>query len=98
MTYKVLLRPEAEVDLTQAYHWYERQSKGLGAALLLSVDAILAEIQRNPELYPKKYKSVRRALLRRFPYGVFYIVKRETIAVLAIFHARRNPDELRGRK
>jgi plasmid stabilization system protein ParE len=98
MKYSVIVRPEAEADLTQAFRWYEKQSKGLGSALLLSVDAAISGIQRNPELYPKVFKSIRRALLRRFPYGVYYAVHQERISILAIFHAKRNPEQLKKRE
>lgn len=87
----VIIRPEAEAELTRAYEWYEEQRHGLGDALLLSIDATISTIKRNPDFYPKIRKTIRRALVRRFPFGVYYTIRGSAVVVLAIFHARRNP-------
>jgi plasmid stabilization system protein ParE len=90
MSYKIIVRPEAEIDLNEAYFGYESQKAGLGKELVFQVAACIASIQRNPFSYPLKYKVVRKALVRRFP-GVFYVVNEQTIIVIAIFHAKRDP-------
>jgi toxin ParE1/3/4 len=87
----LIIRPDAERDLAEAYSWYEAQVPGLGSDFLLSIDAALSSIQRTPEMYPIVYKNVRRALVRRFPYGMFYVVEEVRIVVLGILHARRDP-------
>lgn len=91
MSFAVTFRPEAEKDLLEAFRWYEEQSRGLGSELFQSVEVCIANIQSNPEAYPIIYKTIHRALLRRFPFGIFYIIEGETIIVLACFHFRRNP-------
>ena len=91
MKQKIIIRPEAESDLQEAYAWYEDQSKGLGADFILCVDASLSLIQRSPELYAQVHKNIRRALTRRFPYGIFYITEVDKIIVLAVLHVKRNP-------
>ncbi len=70
MKKSLLIRAEAEADLDEAYQWYEQQVRGLGAQFLLCVDAVMASIERNPQLYPVVHKGIiRRALTRRFPSG-----------------------------
>lgn len=91
MSFDATFRPEAEEDLLDAYRWYEQQSKGLGMEFLRSVDACISSIERTPEAYPVVYNNIRRALLRRFPYGLFYVVQENAITILACFHFRRNP-------
>src|SRR3972149_1530585 len=91
MKLKIVFRPEAEAELKEAYQWYENQRKGLGSDFLLCIEAAISSIQRNPEIYPVVYKNVRRALIRRFPYGIFYLIKPEQVVVIAIFHAYRDP-------
>jgi len=90
MKYTLIIRPEAGNDIASAYSWYELQSKGLGSNFILCIDACLWAIQRTPQLYQKIYKTIRRALTRRFPYEIFYIVKGKKIIVLAVLHAKRN--------
>jgi plasmid stabilization system protein ParE len=87
----ISLRPRAEADLADAFAWYEERLPGLGAAFLRSVDACLARLQRNPEAYPEAHPRVRRASIRRFPFGVFYVIREDRIDVLAVYHASRQP-------
>lgn len=46
----ILIRPEAEADIEEAFHWYERQRDGLGSDLLLCVEEGLEKIRKNPEM------------------------------------------------
>jgi toxin ParE1/3/4 len=87
----LIIRPDAERDLVDAYGWYEARVTGLGSEFLRSIDAALSSIQRIPEMYRIVYKNVRRALVRRFPFGVFYVVEEDRIVVIGVLHARRDP-------
>ena len=93
----VVIRPEAESDIKDAYEWYEAQRKGLGEGFLLCIEEALSRASRNPEIYSVVYKDVRRVLIHRFPFGVFFIKGDENISVLAVLHARRNPKTWKGR-
>jgi plasmid stabilization system protein ParE len=92
MKYDLIIRSQAEVELAEAYDWYEDRVQGLGSEFLLAVDAVLQSVARNPRQYPVVYKKIHRALTRRFPYAVFFLVDRKQVVVLAVFHASRNPD------
>ncbi len=94
---RVIIRPEAESDIEDAYQWYEAQRKGLGENFLLCVEEGLARITRNPEIYSVVYKDIRRILIHRFPFSVFFIDGENNISVLAVLHARRNPKKWKGR-
>lgn len=91
MSNLVLLRPEAEQDLAYAHQYYEGQHRGLGAQFLDEFQAALERIQEHPELYAPLGHGIRRALLRKFPYGVFYILDGRDIRILAVLHLARNP-------
>ena len=93
----MIIRPEAESDIKDAYEWYEAQRKGLGEGFLLCIEEALSRVSRNPEVYSAVYKNVRRVLIHRFPFGIFFIESEESISVLAILHARRNPKMWKGR-
>lgn len=97
MISEVLLRPEAEADIGEVYQWYEAQAEGLGEEFLRALDACLAAVQRTPTAYSQIHQDVRRALLRKFPYGLFYLIEADRIIVLACFHARRDPKQWQGR-
>lgn len=97
MNYRLLIQPEAELDLEEAYNWYEKGSSGLGSEFIRAVDASLALIGRNPFAYRVVYQQVRRKLIRKFPYAIFYFVEEDTIVVVACFHAKRDPQQWQKR-
>jgi plasmid stabilization system protein ParE len=91
MSYRLIIRPEAELDIQDAFEWYEAQAPGLGSEFIRAMDARLSGTGRNPLVYPLIYRQARRALIRRFPYGILYVFEQETISVVACFHGKRNP-------
>ncbi|NEP61285.1 MAG: type II toxin-antitoxin system RelE/ParE family toxin [Symploca sp. SIO2G7] len=93
MAYQVLVLPEAEQDLEDAYNWYEEQNTGLGSEFIRVVDASFSTIQRNPFASAVVYQQVRRKLIRKFPYSLLYIVRDEIIVIVACFHVKRDPQQ-----
>ncbi|MEN8447100.1 MAG: type II toxin-antitoxin system RelE/ParE family toxin [Cyanobacteria bacterium J06555_13] len=91
MTYSLIIQAKAELDIQDAYQYYEQRDPGLGSEFVRAIDACFSKIGRNPMAYPMVHKQIRRALIRRFPYGVFYIIEGSNIVVLACFHAKRDP-------
>lgn len=97
VTLPLIIRPEAEEDLSESYRWYERQRPGLGDDFLLRVEAALDSISYDPEIFATIHKDVRRKLIRRFPYGIFYVIGQNKISVLAIVHTKRHPKHWKNR-
>jgi plasmid stabilization system protein ParE len=91
MKLSVRIREEAEVDLSDAAIWYEQQRVGLGQTFLDQALSVMASLPENPDQYPVVHDRVRRALLDRFPFGVYYRVESEFILIYAVMHARRHP-------
>lgn len=88
---RLVLRAQAEADLDHAYGWYEREREGLGDEFLQEVRATLATVLRLPESCPQVHRHTRRALVHRFPYGLYYRIIGETVVLVACFHTRRDP-------
>ena len=97
MAVRLVLSPETEVDIREAYDWYENRRFGLGEEFLSCVDACLQRICRMPELHAKVHQDYRRVLVRRFPYAVFYEYASETVTVCSVFHTSQDPDKWRKR-
>ena len=97
MPVELVIAPEAELDIAEAYAWYEGRRMGLGEDFLSSVDACLESIRRRPEMYPVVHECYRRSLIRRFPYAVFYEPAEATVTIYAVFHTSRDPDKWRQR-
>jgi plasmid stabilization system protein ParE len=94
---RVVFTPEAEQDVAEAYNWYESREPGLGEDFLRCVEACMSTIQRHPELYPIAVDEFRRALVRRFPFEVFYEPEGDSINVYSVFHCSQDPQKWRAR-
>ncbi|RVT40636.1 type II toxin-antitoxin system RelE/ParE family toxin [Rheinheimera sediminis] len=92
MTAKLLIRAAAKQDIQDAFHYYQSCLPNLGHEFLLCVDAQLHAIQRMPKRYRLVYKVIRRAVVRRFPYCIYFIETEQAISIIAVLHARRAPD------
>ncbi len=91
MTRAIIFRPAAKDEFLDACDWYEGQRVGLGKRFAASVERTLEAVAESPEAFPVVHRDVRRALVRPFPYGVFYRVRPEAIHVLAVMHGSRDP-------
>ena len=86
------LTPAAEADVKGVFAWYSDRGHELGDQFRFALDQCLEAIERNPLAYAVVHRDIRRALLRRFPYCVFYIVSDQDIVVLACVHGHRDPE------
>src|SRR5437867_2306503 len=91
MNLPLILTPEAEEDMAEAKTWYEAQRHGLGAEFVLCVEEAIDRIRNIPRGGTEVAPGVRRVVVRRFPYSVFYRVDPDQIGVLAVYHGRRDP-------
>ena len=87
----LILRKEAEEDVKAAYEWYEAKSEALGAAFISEVGVTLQAIEENPKMFQKVAGDVCRALCKRFPYSIYFVVRGPDISVIAVLHQRRSP-------
>ncbi len=95
---RFLVEPEAEAELEEAFAWYEGRVTGLGSEFtrmyalssLRSVEILTS--------FARVRNDIRRALVRRFPYAVYYVAESEQIAVIAVVHTRRHPRRWQSRR
>jgi plasmid stabilization system protein ParE len=97
MAVDLILAQEALQDIGEAYAWYEGQRAGLGEEFLSCVEACVESIRRMPQIHAIVHEGYRRALVRRFPYAIFYEFTDETVTIYAVFHASRDPEKWRQR-
>jgi len=92
MRLRLIVRPEAEADALEAALWYEGREPGLGLEITPELHAAVERALEHPLAYLllRKQPHVRRVLVRRFPYRIFYIVKSDAVVVFAILHAARD--------
>lgn len=97
MKIDIIIQPDAANDILETAKWYDNNLNGLGESFIDSIDSAINSVQHNPEAYPKVYKKLRRVLLKKFPFGLFYLYESYKIIVIAVFHVSRSPKEWKKR-
>ena len=97
MSYKVQVRGAAELELAEAQVWYETQQTGLGTKFRSEVSQVIDRLAATPLIYQIAHRDIRRAIVRRFPYLIWYRVAAETVIVLACAYAGRDPERVKAR-
>lgn len=92
-TYRLVVTNEAELDLAEGYCWYEEQAQ-LGVAFMAVADKEFEFIEANPFACPVVAHGIRRAVIQRFPYNVYYSINGEFVDVLAVWHGSRDQERL----
>ena len=92
MNRRLIVKPEAEADITDAAVWYDSRELGLGLEFISEIRSAISRALNTPESFTRLRRNpeVRRVLTRRFPYRVFFIVEPEAIIVFAVLHAVRH--------
>jgi len=94
---RLIYHPKAEAELVEAIEFYKASVPGLGGEFLASIETCLASLQAEPSRWRVVQGDVRRGLVGRFPFGIYYRVEPNVIRVLAFKHHSRHPDYWRDR-
>ncbi|MCB1950311.1 Plasmid stabilization system protein ParE [Nitrosomonas marina] len=97
MKQNIYFRTEAEKDIKTAAAWYEKQNPGLGGQFLDEIQMMCTRIAANPSMFPIMHRKTHRAIIRRFPFGIFYRIEKTSIVVVAVMHASRHPEKWQTR-
>ena len=89
--------PAVELDIEATFDWYERENPGLGFEFLEELRAAYQRILEHPFAYQDIRSGIRRALTRRFPYGIYFSIEADMIIILAVLHTARDPEEWQTR-
>lgn len=89
MNYKIILREGAVDDVIRARFYYEKISNDLANKFLQSFKEKLNEIEESPLHFQMRYKSIRIASLKKFPFSIHFIIEGTTIYILKILHQKR---------
>lgn len=97
MSLPLAFHPDVKDEMDDAYRWYERQKPGLGDDFVAAIEEVFQRISVMPQAHSIVFQDIRRALPRRFPYGVFYRVEPDRVYVIAVYHSRRDPSGWQSR-
>lgn len=87
----VRLTRVAERDLEQAAGWYRREAPAVSPRFRRAVRELQRNIGERPMAYPVVRRGLRRAVMARFPYSLFFQVHDEGVLVVAVVHHARHP-------
>lgn len=92
MSFRLIIKPLAERDILESYHWYNQQSPGLGDDFLSELENILHFIESNPNQYQIRYKNIHMAKVHSFPFCIHYTIENETVFIHAVLSNMRDPE------
>ncbi|WP_439623270.1 type II toxin-antitoxin system RelE/ParE family toxin [Gemmata sp.] len=91
MNLPLVLRAEAEAEFDEAFDFYNDKRTGLGVEFVAEVQRVFDRLSANPLIHREVFADVRKSVVRRFPYCVFYRPHPDRVEVLAVFHTSRDP-------
>lgn len=91
MRYTVRYKAAAAAEVVNAIAWYAQPEINQASAFLRELERTEAHLATNPELYQRVEDDTRRAVLRRFPYSLFYVIEGNEVIVLACMHQHQKP-------
>ena len=89
MKYRIVLTPDARADIGSAVHWYQGKDPDAAFRFLLETQATINRIKQYPKSFPFVRGALRRAVLDRFPFSIYFYLKNEIVSVIAVVHQRR---------
>lgn len=98
MKRRTFVRPEAQTDIREAARWYEDREAGLGLRFIREIRTSLEHISQSPLRFPIVEEEVRRALLHKFPYSIYFVDEPEAVAIIAVLHQHRRPGAWKSRR
>lgn len=93
MAYILEVKDDANIEIIEAYLYYEEKRVGLGDEFLEHLDIYFDRITTNPKHFPQKRKPYREAFIKRFPFLVIYEITKEKVIVYAVFNTWQNPEK-----
>jgi toxin ParE1/3/4 len=91
---RLIILPYAENDIKDTLTYYNELNQGLEKEFIEIIDASFNEIIKSPDAFPKAKYDIKKFVVKKFSFCIYYIDRKEALYILAIFHDKRNPKEL----
>jgi len=94
MAAELKIAPKADLDISETFAWYEDRRSGLGVKFLAELESCFEQLRAHPtaSLKVKSHRDFRRALLRDFPYVVYFKYQNDIVEVYCVCHSGRHAD------
>ncbi len=88
----LIVFPEATEEIREAARFYAKVRKGLAKEFRQELESCFRRIVSQPNSNRNLSPNARCCSLNRFPYGVVYFLRNNTIYVVAVMHLHRDPE------
>jgi plasmid stabilization system protein ParE len=95
---RLIILPYAEIDIKDTVSYYREINEGIDEIFIKTIDASFKEILKNPDAYPIAKFDIRKFVVDKFSFCIYYIDRYEALYILAVFHDKRNPKNLYKRR
>ena len=97
MSLPIVMRDEAQAEFDDAFDYYDQRRAGLGVAFVAKVQEVFDRIAANPRIHAVVFADIRKAVVSKFPYCVYYREEQDVVRVLSVFHTSRDPSVWQSR-
>ena len=89
--FSIELSDDAEIDLKSSFEYYFYEDSQVADSFFKQINISFEEIKQDPEMFPIVYGSIRKYVLKKFPFVIYYRIDNVIVQIIAIFHTSRNP-------
>ncbi|MCT4664315.1 MAG: type II toxin-antitoxin system RelE/ParE family toxin [Flavobacteriales bacterium] len=90
--FRIELLEEAELDFDKSYGFYHESSPKIADTFLTEINIGFESIKHNSTAFPIVYKDIRKYVVKKFPFMIYYRIEDVCIQVIAVFHTSRSPE------
>lgn len=94
----MIILPFAEKDIKETVSYFKEVSDNLDRDFIQAIDASFFEILNNPAALPIAKYDIRKFVMAKFPFCIYFVDKNEALYILSVFHDKRNPKDWQKRR
>ena len=95
---RMIILPDAEIDIKETVKYYKERSKGLEKEFVKLIDSSIHDINKNPEAFPVVKYDIRKYVVTKFEFCIYFIDRIDVLYIIAVFHDKRNPKDWQKRR
>jgi plasmid stabilization system protein ParE len=97
MSWEIAYHKAVKREINAAYRRYEKEKEGLGEEFAECVQEQIAFLEMNPKIHGKVFKDVRKSVVRRFPFCIYYTIEGDRVYIISVFHTKQDPAKWQAR-
>lgn len=83
-----------DADVEKAAFWYWERDANTALRFVDEASRAMFAAAEHPLYHSVRFEDIRRVRLRRFPHSAFYVIREETVLILAVLHGARDVETL----